>query len=49
MSSQPTNVIQMPVGAKTMPCDKCQREIVVGKNTVLAYCRECSAGMGMKK
>lgn len=48
MSTQP-KVIEMPLGAKTLHCGKCGREIVVGKNTVLAYCRDCSANLGEKK
>jgi RNase P subunit RPR2 len=48
MTSQP-NVVEIPRNVKTMPCGKCGREILVGKNTVLAFCRDCSANLGVKK
>ena len=48
MSTAP-KIIEMPLGAKTVRCDKCGRELVVGRNTVLAYCRDCSAKLGEKK
>lgn len=48
VTTQP-KIIEMPLGAKTIPCDKCGREIVVGRNTVLAFCRECSANLGVKR
>lgn len=49
MSAKPQQVVEIPQLTKTEHCDKCGREIRVGKNVVLAYCRECSAGLGVKK
>ena len=46
MSAKP---IEFPQLTKVEKCGKCGREIRVGKNVVVAYCRECSAGLGVKK
>jgi hypothetical protein len=43
------NLLPMPQLCKLEKCGKCGREISVGKNVVLAYCRECSAGLGVKR
>jgi hypothetical protein len=48
MSSQP-KVVELPTVTKTIPCGKCGREMTVGKSTVLAYCRECSATLAVKR
>jgi hypothetical protein len=42
-------VVEIPQLVKTVQCGKCGEEIRVGKNVVLAYCRECSAGLGVKR
>jgi hypothetical protein len=43
------NLIAIPQLTKDEPCGKCGRVMRVGKKVVLAYCRECSAGMGVKR
>jgi hypothetical protein len=50
MSTQP-KPIEFPQRyvTKTMPCGKCGREMQVSERTVLAFCRDCSATMGVKK
>jgi DNA-directed RNA polymerase subunit RPC12/RpoP len=44
-----TNVVEIPQHLKTLACGKCGREISVSKNTILAYCRDCSANLGVKR
>jgi hypothetical protein len=50
---QPTTarVIEFPADNlyKQVPCDKCGCELTVPKSTILAFCRDCSAGMAVKK
>jgi hypothetical protein len=50
MSTQP-KPIEFPQRylTKSMPCGKCGREIQVSERTVLAFCRDCSATMGVKR
>lgn len=45
----PPKVVEMPANGKMLPCGKCGREILVGPNAVLAYCRDCSATLGVKR
>lgn len=42
-------ILEMPHLTKTVQCGKCGREITVGKNTILGYCRECSSRLGEKR
>jgi hypothetical protein len=49
MSTTPTKITEMPRLTKQIPCGKCGRELVVSERTVLAFCRDCSATMGVKK
>ena len=50
---QPTTagVIEFPADnlMKQAECGKCGRELVVPRSTILAFCRDCSAGMAVKK
>lgn len=34
---------------KLIPCSKCGRQMQVNDRTVMAFCGDCSAGMGVKK
>jgi hypothetical protein len=45
----PSNLLELPHPTKILPCGKCGTGVCVSANTVLAYCRECSAGLGVKK
>lgn len=47
--ARPPAVVEIPQLTKDEPCGKCGRLIRVGKNVLLAYCRECSAGLGVKR
>jgi uncharacterized CHY-type Zn-finger protein len=42
-------VVEMPVNSKVLACGKCGREMTVNANTVLAFCRDCSAHLGVKR
>jgi uncharacterized CHY-type Zn-finger protein len=45
----PNKVTEMPRLTKEISCGKCGRELTVSERTVLAFCRDCSATMGVKK
>ena len=49
MSTAPNKVTEMPRLTKQIDCGKCGRELIVSERTVLAFCRDCSATMGVKK
>ena len=42
-------VIEMQKNSKVIACGKCGREMTVNANTVLAFCRDCSAHLGVKR
>lgn len=48
MSTSP-KTIELPVSSKVIPCAKCGAEVLTGKYTVMVFCRDCSAQMGVKK
>jgi hypothetical protein len=43
------NVIEIPQTTKILPCGKCGRDLTVPTRTVLAYCQNCSANLGVKR
>lgn len=45
----PSNILELPRPTKMLPCGKCGEAVCVSSNTVLAYCKQCSAGLGVKK
>ena len=50
MSANPVEkIVELPTVTKTIPCGKCGREMVVATRTVLAFCRDCSATLGVKR
>ncbi|MCU1338833.1 MAG: hypothetical protein JWO19_4414 [Bryobacterales bacterium] len=44
-------VLEFPADCRTqtLTCGKCGRELAVSVKTVLAFCRDCSADLGVKK
>lgn len=42
-------VQELPRATQHVQCGKCGRDLVVGHRTVMAFCRDCSASMGVKK
>jgi hypothetical protein len=45
----PNKVIEITHSTKVLPCGKCGRNLVVPERTVLAYCQDCSQGLGVKR
>lgn len=44
-----TNLVEIPRVTKELACGKCARTMTVSERTVLAYCHECSQGLGVKR
>lgn len=42
-------VVEIPQLTKVLHCGKCGRELTVPIRTVLAYCQNCSANLGVKR
>ena len=49
MATQP--ILQFPAekATKEIPCGKCGQTLQVSARVVMAFCRDCSAGMGVKR
>ncbi|HEY1800078.1 MAG TPA: hypothetical protein VGG46_04005 [Terriglobales bacterium] len=47
--NQSAQIIEIPQSTKVLPCSGCGRECMAGKNSVMVFCRDCSAKMGVKK
>jgi hypothetical protein len=41
--------IAMPARTQELACGKCGRTVLVSTTTILAFCRDCSATLGVKR
>jgi len=49
MEAAEKKILTMPHSTQILACSKCGRDCVVSTRTFLVFCRDCSAGLGVKK